>query len=119
MKKTMKYILAIGLIVIFLALIYFSYKLNSEPGKYDSFAECLTENGAIMYGTDWCSHCRDQKALFGKSFDYVNYKNCDNVKQECIDAGVEGYPTWKIDNINYPGTQSLEKLSSLTNCVLE
>lgn len=34
----------------------------------DDFAKCLTEKGAKMYGTSWCGHCKNQKALFGDSF---------------------------------------------------
>ena len=88
------------------------------PGKYDDFANCLTDNGAIMYGTDWCSHCKDQKAMFGKSFDNVNFINCDKSKIACDSAGIRGYPTWIIDGESYSGVQPLVKLSSLTGCVL-
>jgi hypothetical protein len=120
MKKDVKYIL-IFMSIMMLIVSYFVYTwINSsnEPGKYDSFAECLTENGVIVYGTEWCHVCQNQKALFGKSFSYINYKDCDSVKEECADAGVEGYPTWQIDGTNYPGLQSLERLASLTDCSL-
>ena len=36
---------------------------KTEAGEVDSFAQCLTDEGAIMYGTDWCSFCKQQKAL--------------------------------------------------------
>jgi glutaredoxin len=88
------------------------------PGKYDSFAQCLTEKGAAMYGTEWCSHCKNQKELFGNSFQYIYYADCDKRKQECVDAGIEGYPTWIINNESYSGEQSLEKLAALTGCEL-
>ena len=90
----------------------------SEPGQYDDFATCLSEAGIIMHGTDWCSHCQAQKAMFGSSFDYVNYVNCDFNKETCLIAGVTGYPTWTIDGQNYPGQQPLAKLASLSGCAL-
>lgn len=92
---------------------------SSEQGRYDSFAQCLTEKGAIMYGVDWCSHCQNQKRLFGDSFKYINYVNCEQHKKDCLRAGVEGYPTWKINKTSYSGEQSLERLASLTGCKLE
>jgi len=118
----MKYLLVLIPIIVILG--YFVYLWmatpeTSEPGEYDSFAQCLTENGAVMYGTDWCHYCQDQKALFGKSFSYINYKNCDYVKQECNMAGVGGYPTWRINYTNHVGVQSLEELASLTGCSLD
>ncbi len=91
---------------------------STGPGKLDDFAQCLTEKGATMYGTAWCSHCKNQKELFGNSFKYVDYVDCDYNKQECLDNGVRGYPTWKINGENYPGEQSLYKLASLSGCDL-
>ena len=69
-----------------------------------------------MYGTNWCPHCKDQKALFGKSFKHIDFVNCDYHMEECLAAGVEGYPTWKINGENYPGTQQLMKLDELSGC---
>ena len=88
----------------------------SGPSEFDALAQCLTEKGAIMHGTEWCSHCKDQKAEFGNSFQYVNYIDCDKNRGACDAAGVEGYPTWTINGQNYPGKQSLGRLASLTGC---
>jgi glutaredoxin len=91
---------------------------DKGPSEFDSFAKCLTEKDVVMYGTDWCPHCKNQKAQFGNSFQYVDYVNCDNAKEVCDVAGVKGYPTWKINGENYPGEQSLSKLASLSKCEL-
>ncbi|HIH31478.1 TPA: hypothetical protein HA235_02115 [Candidatus Woesearchaeota archaeon] len=85
--------------------------------NYDALAQCLTEKGATMYGTEWCSHCKAQKELFGKSFQYINYVDCDKARNDCIAAGVDGYPTWKINNRLYPGTQSLYTLALTSDCL--
>tara|TARA_Y100000034_G_C6821465_1_gene370004 strand:+ start:120 stop:476 length:357 start_codon:yes stop_codon:yes gene_type:complete len=92
--------------------------IPDTAGEYDSFAECLTEQNAVMYGTDWCSYCKTQKALFGKSFEKVDYVNCDFNKEECLLEGVTGYPTWKINEETYLNVQPLEKLAALTGCSL-
>ena len=92
---------------------------SKGSGKYDGFAQCLTEKDAVMYGTEWCSHCQNQKKAFGSSFQYVYYVDCDRNKQECLDAGVRGYPTWIINGSKYSGEQPLYRLSSLTGCELK
>lgn len=106
------------LLILVVSLVSTGCAKNTGPGKYDSFAKCLSEKGAKMYGTDWCSHCKAQKKLFGNSFQYVNYVDCDWNKDECLKAGIQGYPTWIIDNKMYTSEQSLERLASLTGCGL-
>lgn len=80
-------------------------------------ATCLAKKNVVMYGTERCPHCQNQKALFGKSFDTIKYIDCDANQQTCTDAGVTGFPTW-IDQTgkSYPGTQSLEKLDQIASC---
>ncbi len=117
-KIKKKHIILVIIIILAILLIYAGYKKQASPGEYDDFAKCLTENNATMYGTAWCSHCKAQKALFGKSFKYVTYIDCDRSKDICLLEGVSGYPTWIIGNQSYPGTQSLETLSELTKCEL-
>tara|TARA_Y100000310_G_C20514640_1_gene730572 strand:- start:218 stop:571 length:354 start_codon:yes stop_codon:yes gene_type:complete len=87
--------------------------VSSNP---DSLAKCLTSKGVTMYGTDWCSHCKNQKAAFGSSFGSVNYVDCDLSPSKCNAAGIQGYPTWKVMGKNYAGEQKLSRLASLTGC---
>ena len=94
----------------------FLVSCSSEMVENNNLAQCLTEKGITMYGTEWCSHCQNQKATFGESFKYVNYVDCDKDRTACLAAGVEGYPTWVIDGNNYPGEQSLNRLASLSGC---
>ncbi|MDO8659522.1 MAG: thioredoxin domain-containing protein [Candidatus Parcubacteria bacterium] len=116
------FILIIALLVvgIFATIILRSQK-KSFPilGQYDTFAQCLATKKLTMYGAVWCSHCKEQKALFGESFKFVPYVECSENPQACMDKGVQGYPTW-IDEKGekYVGKQSLEKLSQITGCVL-
>jgi glutaredoxin len=86
-----------------------------EELKVDKFAQYLTSVNATMYGTEWCSHCQNQKKLFGKSFEYINFVDCDWESETCSLKGITGYPTWNINGINYPGEQSFARLAQLTN----
>lgn len=80
-------------------------------------ANCLTENGVTMFGTERCGHCKNMKAAFGTAFENVDYVDCDEDRQACLDAGVRGFPTWTDAEGNpYPGTQSLERLASIGGC---
>ena len=91
---------------------------SQGTSDYNTFAKCLTEKGVVMYGTEWCGYCKNQKKLFGASFQLVDYVDCDKDKAACNAAGVSGYPTWVINGKSYPGVQSLDKLSSLSGCGL-
>lgn len=89
------------------------------PGTSE-LAQCLTTNGLKMYGTEWCSHCKDQKNLFGQAFAKVSYVDCDQERQACLDAGVRGFPTWIDSQWNpYPGTQTLARLAEIGGCKWE
>ncbi|MBN1175686.1 hypothetical protein JXA48_03505 [Candidatus Woesearchaeota archaeon] len=87
-----------------------------EKASISSFAQCLTDAGAAMYGAEWCSHCKAQKALFGDSFEDVLYYECTVEVDACNAAGIEGYPTWVVDGKKYPGEQSFQTLGVLTGC---
>jgi len=89
---------------------------SSKPGEFDSLAQCLSEKGVIMYGTEWCPHCKDQKQLFGSSFEYINYVNCDLNRKACADAEVQGYPTWVINGESFAGTRALAELAARSGC---
>jgi len=117
MKRITKNILIFGGILLLVFVIYLSFR-PATSGQYDKFAKCLTEKGIKMYGTEWCSYCQKQKNLFGSSFKYVDFVDCDKNRQECLAAGVTGYPTWKINGENYPGLQQLNRLAELSGCGL-
>ena len=103
-------------IVFALLLVLTACNKSSEPGKYDAFAQCLTANDVVMYGTEWCSHCQNQKKMLGNSFQYIDYVDCDRNEQQCYSAGIRGYPTWNIKGENYPGEKNLFELSQLSGC---
>ncbi len=80
-------------------------------------AECLADKGMEMYGTERCSHCKNQKSLFGSDFAKITYIDCDANKQVCMDNGITGYPTWKdTEDNHFPGAHSLEELAEISGC---
>tara|TARA_Y100000310_G_C20665617_1_gene807316 strand:- start:566 stop:1048 length:483 start_codon:yes stop_codon:yes gene_type:complete len=114
-------------ILIIVLVVGGSYALSwnaQRPGEYDDFARCLTNSGAKEYGAYWCSSCQQQKALFGRSFENINYIECSLPNQGgqneiCNDAGIESYPTWEFsDGEKVSGVMSLERLGAITGCEL-
>lgn len=93
----------LGVVGAFLILLFVFILFFSGPKVTPGFVECLRKSGAVMYGTGWCLHCQEQKDIFGEYFDDVSYVDCDYDRAACDAARVRGYPTWKINNINYPG----------------
>lgn len=116
-------------VVLMISLVYVTKNISKITGKAvadvetneEELAKCLTREGAKMYGAYWCGHCQNQKKLFGDSFQYIDYIECDAKGENpnpaaCSSAGIEGYPTWVISGKKYPGEQSFEKLKELSNC---
>ncbi len=118
-KKSLYYIL--GLIVA-VGVIYLVFGPVFSSGNYDTFAQCLTDAGAKMYGAYWCPHCQDQKDLFGSSWNNINYIECSLPNRagqtiECINDKITSYPTWEFANGDrIEGVLSFEELGELTGC---
>ena len=115
--------IAIGIVAVVWAIYYFAY-YRRPVSTLDGFAKCLTKSSAKMYGAWWCTHCADQKKLFGFAFQYVNYVECSPPGQRtqndvCKQAGLKGYPTWQFaDGTRAEGALHLEALSEKTGCKL-
>jgi hypothetical protein len=114
-------ILAVFIVVALFGIIYWFFPMEPQPivGKYDNFAKCLASKNITMYGAAWCSHCQNQKNMFGDSFEYVPYVECSDEPQKCIDAGVTSIPMWSFPGgRQLIGEQTFEKLSEVSNCPL-
>ena len=110
-KKNKTYLIVFGIIaLIVLAVGIYAYSYFAMPGKYDNFAKCLSEKGAVMYGATWCKYTQAQRAMFGKSFRYINYKDFTK------GPNIEVTPTWIIDGKSYERTQSFEDLAHFSGC---
>lgn len=96
----------------------------ARDNSMDEFAKCLRARNATMYGSFWCRHCEDQKAMFGRSFQHVRYVECSvkGMRQpafECQAVGIRHTPTWVFgDGERRTGLLSLKVLSDKTGCPL-
>jgi thiol-disulfide isomerase/thioredoxin len=120
------FFLIIGLLILgtIAAVLLQSNSLPAGPGKYDAFAQCLKDKGAVFYGAFWCPHCQDEKKLFGSSEKFLPYVECSTPDasgqtQACIDKKITGYPTWIFaDGSQLSGEIPLQQLADKTSCVL-
>ena len=94
---------------------------TDSPPEAKSLAQRLRAAGAQMYGAFWCSHCYEQKQIFGKAameeFPYVEcfpegWKQGIDMAPVCKEANLEGFPTWVIGSQRIEGAQELETLEA-------
>ena len=96
----------------------------SDGGKYDAFAQCLTNKGVKFYGAFWCPHCKAEKALFGSAASLLPYVECSTPDatgqtQICIDNKITGYPTFVFaDGSRVSGETPLADLAQKSGCTL-
>jgi uncharacterized membrane protein len=98
------------------------WEIKSTSGAAEiELAKHLTQKGAKMYGAYTCSHCHEQKQLFGKqAWEQVSYVECNPTAKKnpqpavCAKAGVTGYPTWIVNGKLDPGVKKLARLGELT-----
>ncbi|KAG0552942.1 hypothetical protein BDA96_01G551900 [Sorghum bicolor] len=93
-----------------------------------ALARHLHSIGAKMYGAFWCSHCNEQKQMFGREATKIlDYVECfpngagkgKKMTAECAAAGLEGFPTWFINGKVLSGDQELEVLAEASSFVAE
>lgn len=126
MKKYLPVTSFVAVIALILGAIFF---YSASAGSYDTFAQCVKDSGAKFYGAFWCPHCREQKALFGKSALKLPYVECsapdgNSQLQVCKDQGIIKYPTWFFTSSSTATTTridtglSLEQIAEYTSCPL-
>lgn len=109
-KKAIAYLLvAIVVVLGGIATLFYSGPLAS--GAYDEFTECLTDKGAVMYGTKTCPYCTKQKQVLGDLFRFIKYVECTVETQKCIADGVQGAPLWTFQDGER--LESLQQLAAL------
>lgn len=93
-----------------------------------SLAKHLHAIGAKMYGAFWCSHCLEQKQMFGReAMEILDYIECfpggagkgKLMAMECRAVGIEGFPMWIINGKVLSGEQDLSALAEASGFVFE
>ena len=125
MEKKTKFIIFILAVIVLIGGLGVWVEVVKKPKQNVSmggYAKCVSESGAKFYGTFWCSHCQNQKKMFGEDAKYLPYIECSTPDgrgqtKECVDDGIEAYPTWIFkDGSKETGELPIEKLAEKTSC---
>ncbi|XP_065857464.1 thiol-disulfide oxidoreductase LTO1 isoform X2 [Euphorbia lathyris] len=103
---------------------FVKYEVTTPSSPFTvSLAKHLNSIGAKMYGAFWCSHCLEQKQMFGqeasKILNYVEcfpdgYRKGIKIAKACADVKIEGFPTWEINGQVLSGEKELSELAELS-----
>ena len=111
-------LLALGVVVIGMLGVDHSGLLKPRPDpRLQALAQHLAESGAKFYGASWCPNCQQQKDLFGAASEDLPYVECSpNGRQggfafACVEASIEGFPTWEIRGQRYIEVLQPEELA--------
>lgn len=114
---TTKRVVFVIIMLTVILLVYGAYVKLTMP-DYGAFASCLTQNNIVMYGTNWCPHCQNQKKMFGSAFKDIIFIDCD-VSPDCKELGIKAYPTWAVNGtLLEPGVMELDALGGISDCEL-
>ena len=123
-RRTTSHFASMGMLARLVTVGFLTLVGFSQATDPDTFAKCLAEKKATMYGSFLCPHCEDQKKLFGSSFRYVPYVECSvrgsrQMTFPCIAAQIRYTPTWIFaDGERRTGVQQLKDLGEKTGCKL-
>jgi glutaredoxin len=122
LKEWKMTIIAVFVVIVGIFGLVYAMRVNPNAPEF-TFAQCLKDKGAKMYGAFWCPHCQSQKRLFGSAFKNIDYRECgvpgntSAQTQECTDAKVQSYPTWEFaDGSRVTGEQSFAALAEKSGC---
>ena len=105
------------------SLAYKPRPIETTSSQYSrALAAHLKTMGAKMYGAFWCSHCIEQKEVFGNGAD-IPYVECfpdgwtkgQTMASACAAADVKGFPTWVIGDKRFEGDQTLDALAKASD----
>ena len=106
------------IILVFLVLLVLFFFWNSNEEDSD-FAQCLFDEGLVIYVTDTCPFCVDFAQELG-GYDVVEglFVNCNEEPVRCDEEKqTEFVPEIQYNGELYEGQRSVKDLAELTNCV--
>lgn len=118
-KFTVVFLIILSLVGSLILFGFSSGNVEKTTNPLDEFAKCLAGKNITMYGSENCSHCKNEAKNLGDAFRFVPYVECTKDPEKCVEAGIENFPTWVFtDGRKLVGEQGLEKLSKESGCKL-
>jgi len=102
-------------IIVIVAIIIFAIVLikSTSNGVSKETTMCIAASSEF-YTQLGCHACEIQEEMFGKNSQYLTLIDCWTERDKCTE--ITHTPTWVINNQEYIGVQTIEKLKELTNC---
>jgi len=97
-------------------------ELMDRKGLAERVALQLASIGSVMYGSNHCGHCKDQKKDFGESFEHLSrnggWVECSTMIRGhnanlCKKKQIQSYPTWEIFGKFFRGRKPMQQLATL------
>lgn len=123
MESRTKAIFSFAILIVLLFGLYFFADWFSKTTGYvlgedekTKLAQCLGSKGSVLYVSETCPDCEEQKELFGEdAIKFIKIVECKNVEQQGCENGV---PVWKIEGKIYQGVRELNDLVKISGCEL-
>ena len=102
------------LIIIFVVILLSTIILIKPASKTsEEVVKCIGKNSKL-YVQLGCNACKKQEEIFGENKKYLEIIDCWFERDKC--SKITHIPTWVINEKEYVGLQSIEKLKELTGC---
>lgn len=99
---------------------------HPQTPEFKAFAQCITNNDVLMYGSFTCLSCKKQRESFGATFSEITEIEChpngvNPQVQLCLQKNVAKTPTWIREKDGQElgrleGFQTFEALATLSGC---
>jgi len=86
--------------------------------KLKEFNDCISENGIVIYGMEWCPACSQLVEMLG-GYGVVDsvYVECTEEQQRCAEETQTGYvPEVQLNGEIYEGSRNFQGFSEATGC---
>lgn len=91
---------------------------GSEEDKENGFADCLKEREIFLYvKSDNVAQTIKNIQVYNY-LDYIKIINCFGDSLDCLEKGIDSFPTWVINGNQIDKDISFEELSMLSGCKL-
>lgn len=127
MEKRIQVIITFAFLVVLVAGLYiFTNWFSLITGYFigesqqESIVNCLNEQGAEYYYSDYCADCEKQKNEFGSSFEKISRVNCGRNRENC--PNLREVPAWYLPSSEskiYYGFFTLNQIRELGNCEMK
>lgn len=91
---------------------------EEELAELKKFNDCLSENGMVIYGAEWCPHCSNLVDFLGGRDAVDNlYVDCEENSLRCNEEMIGGgIPEIQVNGEFYEGARDLESFAQETDC---